>query len=42
MENLPLTPGDRSMHCLVGNLTPTGYNDWPFANGSVEGVDTKL
>ncbi|EIW76946.1 FMN-linked oxidoreductase [Coniophora puteana RWD-64-598 SS2] len=31
-ENLPLTPSDRSKFYLVGNLTPEGYTDWPFAD----------
>ncbi|KAG9317093.1 hypothetical protein JVU11DRAFT_1280 [Chiua virens] len=42
-KNLPLTRGDRSTYYLSGNLTPFGYNDWPFADGKVErtsGVET--
>ncbi|KAF8139845.1 hypothetical protein EV363DRAFT_1444331 [Boletus edulis] len=34
-KNIPLTPSDRSKYYLRGNLTPFGYNDWPFADGSV-------
>ena len=41
-ENIPLTPGDRSKYYLGGNLTPFGYNDWPFADGSVREIDGKL
>ncbi|KAI9572320.1 hypothetical protein HD554DRAFT_2015787 [Boletus coccyginus] len=41
-ENIPLTPEDRSKDYLLGNLTPLGYNDWPFANGNVRGIDGKL
>ncbi|KAG9317000.1 hypothetical protein JVU11DRAFT_1180 [Chiua virens] len=35
-KNLPLMRGDRSTYYLSGNLTPLGYNDWPFADGKVE------
>ncbi|KAH0828826.1 hypothetical protein J3R83DRAFT_3295 [Lanmaoa asiatica] len=41
-KNLPLTPGDRSKYYLVGDLTPLGYNDWSFADGSIEGMDGRL
>ncbi|KAF9233630.1 hypothetical protein BU15DRAFT_90270 [Melanogaster broomeanus] len=39
-KDIPLTPGDRFTYYLPGNLTPTGYNDWPFADGSIPGVQT--
>ncbi|KAF8414782.1 hypothetical protein L210DRAFT_3466086, partial [Boletus edulis BED1] len=29
-EDIPLTPPDRSKFYQVGNLTPSGYSDWPF------------
>ncbi|KAF9238924.1 hypothetical protein BU15DRAFT_74883 [Melanogaster broomeanus] len=41
-KNIALTPGDRSTYYLRGNLTPTGYNDWPFADDSIPVVDAKL
>ncbi|KAI9572306.1 hypothetical protein HD554DRAFT_2036298 [Boletus coccyginus] len=41
-ENIPLTAKDRSKYYMAGNLTPFGYSDWPFADGSVRGVDGKL
>ncbi|KAF9238925.1 hypothetical protein BU15DRAFT_88172 [Melanogaster broomeanus] len=41
-KNIPLAPGDRSTYYLQGNLTPTGYNDWPFADDSIPGVDARL
>jgi len=37
--NVSLRPGDRSKYYLPGNLTPFGYNDWPFADGVVHGSD---
>jgi NADPH2 dehydrogenase len=42
LKDIPLTTGGRSTYYLKGNLTPTGYNDWPFADGSVPGVDARL
>ncbi|KAF8550084.1 NADH:flavin oxidoreductase/NADH oxidase [Imleria badia] len=41
-ENIPLTRGDRTKYYLAGNLTPFGYNDWPFADGNVREIDAKL
>ena len=38
-KNLPLTPKGRSTYYLLGDLTPHGYNDWPFADGNVHGID---
>ncbi|KAG6371573.1 hypothetical protein JVT61DRAFT_9282 [Boletus reticuloceps] len=34
-KNIALTPSDLSKYYLRGNLTPFGYNDRPFADGSV-------
>ncbi|KAH7923773.1 FMN-linked oxidoreductase [Leucogyrophana mollusca] len=31
LKDLPLTPGDRSTNYRMGDLTPLGYSDWPFA-----------
>ncbi|KAF8837215.1 FMN-linked oxidoreductase [Paxillus ammoniavirescens] len=39
-EDTPITPGDRSTYYLPGNLTPFGYSDWTFADGST--VDGKF
>ncbi|KIJ16015.1 hypothetical protein PAXINDRAFT_75914 [Paxillus involutus ATCC 200175] len=36
-KDTPVIPGDRSAYYLPGNLTPLGYSDWPFADGSVGG-----
>ncbi|KAG6378330.1 hypothetical protein JVT61DRAFT_14053 [Boletus reticuloceps] len=41
-EDIPLTPPDRSKFYLVGNLTPSGYSDWSFADGNVRETDGKL
>ena len=41
-KNLALTPMDRSKYYLTGNLTPFGYSDWPFADGTVTEIDEKL
>ncbi|KAF8124962.1 hypothetical protein EV363DRAFT_694602 [Boletus edulis] len=41
-EDIPLTPTDRSKYYQVGNLTPSGYSDWPFADGNVRETDGKL
>jgi len=42
-KNLPLAPTDRSKYYLQGNLTPFGYNDWPFADGIVHsGIDESV
>jgi len=41
-KNLSLTPSDRSKYYLVGNLTPAGYNDWPFADGNVQRINGNL
>jgi len=38
-KNLDLTPPDRSTFYLLGDLTPHGYNDWPFLDGVVHGMD---
>jgi len=34
-KNIPLTAKDRSKYYMAVNLTPFGYNDWPFADGNV-------
>ncbi|KIJ16031.1 hypothetical protein PAXINDRAFT_168669 [Paxillus involutus ATCC 200175] len=39
-QDIPLTPSDRSTYYLSGNLTPFGYSDWKFADGSI--VDARL
>lgn len=41
-KNLHLTPGDRSKYYQPGNLTPLGYNDWPFADGNAQEAVVKL
>ncbi|KAI9567570.1 hypothetical protein HD554DRAFT_2268491 [Boletus coccyginus] len=41
-KNLRLTPGDRSKYYQPGNLTPLGYNDWPFADGNAQEAVVKL
>ncbi|KAF8441650.1 hypothetical protein L210DRAFT_436596 [Boletus edulis BED1] len=41
-EDIPLTPPDQSKLYQVGNLTPSGYSDWPFADGNVRETDGKL
>ncbi|KIJ63001.1 hypothetical protein HYDPIDRAFT_113494 [Hydnomerulius pinastri MD-312] len=41
-ENIPLAAGDRGTYYLPGNLTPYGYSDWPFADGSIGVVEGKL
>ena len=41
-KNVALTAPDRSKYYLTGNLTPLGYNDWPFADGTVTGIDGRL
>ncbi|KAI9572308.1 hypothetical protein HD554DRAFT_1669777 [Boletus coccyginus] len=41
-KNVPLTAKDRSKYYMAGNLTPFGYNDWPFADGNVERIDGRL
>ena len=41
-KNIPPTAKDRSKYYMAGNLTPFGYNDWPFADGSVRGIDARL
>ncbi|KAG6380374.1 hypothetical protein JVT61DRAFT_8487 [Boletus reticuloceps] len=41
-EDITLTPPDRSKYYQVGNLTPSGYSDWPFADGKVRETDGKL
>ncbi|KIJ65338.1 hypothetical protein HYDPIDRAFT_27361 [Hydnomerulius pinastri MD-312] len=41
-ESKPLTAGDRGTYYQPGNLTPIGYSDWPFADGSTPGVEGKL
>ena len=41
-KNIPLTPGDRTLHYLSGNLTPLGYSDWPFADDNAQGIHGKL
>ncbi|KAH7925249.1 FMN-linked oxidoreductase [Leucogyrophana mollusca] len=37
LENIPLVPGDRSTYYQVGNMTASGYSDWPFAGEGVGG-----
>ncbi|KAF8121123.1 hypothetical protein EV363DRAFT_1458279 [Boletus edulis] len=41
-RNIHLTRSDRSKYYLEGNLTPFGYNDWSFADGSIQQVDARL
>ena len=41
-DNAPLTRPDRSKFYLVGNMTPLGYNDWSFADGTVREIEGKL
>ena len=41
-DNIPLTAKDRSKYYMEGNLTPLGYNDWPFADGSAREMGGKL
>ncbi|KIJ08837.1 hypothetical protein PAXINDRAFT_18045 [Paxillus involutus ATCC 200175] len=36
-EDTLVTSDDRSTYYLPGNLTPFGYNDWTFADGSAVG-----
>ncbi|KAG0692155.1 hypothetical protein DFH29DRAFT_567033 [Suillus ampliporus] len=31
LKDIPLERGDQKTWYMVGNLTPTGYSDWPFA-----------
>ncbi|KAH7929172.1 FMN-linked oxidoreductase [Leucogyrophana mollusca] len=33
-EDLPLTKGDRATYYQLGDLSPKGYSDWPFAEES--------
>ncbi|KAG1742294.1 uncharacterized protein EDB91DRAFT_1236950 [Suillus paluster] len=32
LKDIPLERGDQKTWYMVGNLTPTGYSDWPFAS----------
>ncbi|KAF8443012.1 hypothetical protein L210DRAFT_3759378 [Boletus edulis BED1] len=41
-EDIALTPTDRSKYYQTGDLTPSGYSDWPFADGNVRETDGKL
>ena len=41
-ENVPLTRSDRSKFYLVGDMTPLGYNDWSFADGTVREIEGEL
>ncbi|KIJ63020.1 hypothetical protein HYDPIDRAFT_113527, partial [Hydnomerulius pinastri MD-312] len=37
-KDIPLAAGDRGTYYLSGNLTPHGYSDWPFADGSIGAI----
>ncbi|KAG1793762.1 uncharacterized protein BJ212DRAFT_1414584 [Suillus subaureus] len=31
LKNIALERGDQATWYMAGNLTPTGYSDWPYA-----------